>query len=52
MEVERLKYVIWAVEMQRAVDFYVKVFGGKIWWNDLRPIHALLYFLFQIPFTY
>ena len=23
-----------------------EVFGGKIWWNDLRPIHALLYFLF------
>jgi hypothetical protein len=23
-----------------------EVFGGKIWWNDLRPFHALLYFLF------
>lgn len=23
-----------------------EVFGDKIWWNDLRPIHALLYFLF------
>ena len=23
-----------------------EVFGGKIWWNHLRPIHALLYFLF------
>ena len=20
--------------------------GEKIWWNDLRPIHALLYYLF------
>lgn len=20
--------------------------GSKIWWNDLRPIHALLYFYF------
>jgi hypothetical protein len=20
--------------------------GEKIWWNDLRPIHAILYFLF------
>lgn len=20
--------------------------GGKIWWNNLRPIHSLLYFLF------
>lgn len=24
----------------------LEVFGGKIWWNDLRPIHALLYGLF------
>jgi hypothetical protein len=24
----------------------VEVFGGKIWWNNLRPIHALLYFVF------
>jgi len=23
-----------------------EVFGEKIWWNDLRPIHASLYFLF------
>ena len=20
--------------------------GGKIWWNNLRPIHSILYFLF------
>ena len=20
--------------------------GGKIWWNNLRPIHSMLYFLF------
>ena len=24
----------------------VEVFGDRIWWNALRPIHALLYFLF------
>ena len=24
-----------------------EVFGDKIWWNDLRPIHALLYLLFS-----
>jgi len=24
-----------------------EVFGNKIWWNNLRPIHALLYFLFS-----
>lgn len=23
-----------------------EVFGDRIWWNDLRPIHALLYGLF------
>lgn len=23
-------------------------FGEKIWWNSLRPIHALLYFLFAL----
>jgi len=23
-----------------------EVFGEKIWWNNLRPVHAILYFLF------
>ena len=23
-----------------------EVFGGKIWWNYLRPLHSLLYLLF------
>jgi hypothetical protein len=23
-----------------------ETFGQKIWWNDLRPIHSMLYFLF------
>ena len=30
MNVERLKYVIWAADMNRAVDFYKKVFGGTV----------------------
>ena len=30
MNVELLKYVIWAADMQRAVDFYAKVFGGAV----------------------
>jgi lactoylglutathione lyase len=30
MKVERLKYVIWAADMKRAVDFYAGVFGGRI----------------------
>ena len=24
----------------------VGVFGEKIWWNNLRPVHSILYFLF------
>ena len=23
-----------------------EVAGGRIWWNDLRPLHALLYYAF------
>lgn len=23
-----------------------EVFGDKIWWNDLRPVHSFLYFCF------
>lgn len=30
MKVERLKYVIWAADMKRAVDFYRRVFGGAV----------------------
>jgi hypothetical protein len=25
-----------------------EVFGGKIWWNDLRPIHAAFYIGFAV----
>ena len=24
-----------------------EVFGDKIWWNDLRPVHGFLYLLFS-----
>ena len=30
MIVERLKYLIWAADMDRAVKFYAKVFGGQV----------------------
>ncbi|MFC5453572.1 VOC family protein [Prosthecobacter fluviatilis] len=30
MKVERLKYVIWAADMNRAVNFYASVFGGTV----------------------
>jgi hypothetical protein len=23
-----------------------EVFGEKIWWNNLRPLHSLIYFIF------
>ena len=23
-----------------------EIFGEKIWWNNLRPVHSILYFLF------
>jgi hypothetical protein len=29
-------------------DTGVEVFGGKIWWQDLRPIHAGLWATFSI----
>lgn len=25
-----------------------EVFGDKIWWNNLRPLHAIIYLLFAI----
>ena len=25
-----------------------EVFGEKIWWNNLRPLHAILYLLFSL----
>jgi lactoylglutathione lyase len=30
MKVERLKYIIWAADMNRAVKFYTDVFGGGV----------------------
>ena len=30
MQVERLKYVIWAADMGRALDFYARVFGAEV----------------------
>ena len=29
-----------------------EVFGDKIWWNNLRPIHGLLYLLFAYNAIY
>jgi lactoylglutathione lyase len=30
MNVERVKYIIWAVDMDRAVRFYRDLFGGRV----------------------
>ena len=30
MNVERVKYVIWAADMDRAVEFYSDLFGGRV----------------------
>jgi lactoylglutathione lyase len=30
MKVERVKYIIWAVDLRRAVRFYRDVFGGEV----------------------
>ena len=24
------------------------LFGGKVWWNDMRLVHAILYFIFFV----
>lgn len=51
--------VMGALALVPAIGFYViyvfglretgpEVFGEKIWWNDLRPIHGTLYLLFAI----
>jgi len=48
-----------ALALLSAIGFYLifmfklretgaEVFGEKIWWNDLRPIHGTLYLLFAI----
>lgn len=34
---------IWATGARKTG---AEVFGARIWWNDLRPVHSVLYFLF------
>lgn len=51
--------IMGALALLPAIGFYLifmfklretgpEVFGEKIWWNDLRPIHGTLYLLFAI----
>ena len=30
MDIERVKYVIWAADVERAVQFYCTLFGGRV----------------------
>ena len=30
MQIERVKYVIWAADMERAAQFYCDLFGGRL----------------------
>jgi len=30
----------------------IEVFGDKIWWNNLRPLHSFLYFMFAFNAIY
>jgi hypothetical protein len=56
INVEHLKYMGYLLLLPAIGFMYIyltgarqtgpEVFGGKIWWNDLRPIHSLLYFTF------
>jgi hypothetical protein len=53
---EYLKYLGYAALLPAIGFMYIyltgarktgaEVFGEKIWWNDLRPLHSILYFLF------
>ena len=53
---EYLKYLGYAALLPAIGFMYIylsgsrktgaEVFGEKIWWNDLRPVHSILYFLF------
>jgi hypothetical protein len=36
-----------AIYLMGARKTGAEVFGERIWWNDLRPVHAALYFAFS-----
>ena len=57
IDIKLLKYMGYLLLLPSIGFFYIyltgtrktgaEVFGDKIWWNDLRPIHGLLYLLFS-----
>ena len=57
IDIKFLKYMGYLLLLPAIGFFYIyltgirktgpEVFGDKIWWNNLRPIHGLLYLLFS-----
>jgi hypothetical protein len=57
IDIKFLKYMGYLLLLPAFGFFYIyftgirkrggEVFGDKIWWNDLRPIHGILYLLFS-----
>ena len=56
INIKYLKYLGYLALLPAIVFIYIyltgsrktgaEIFGEKIWWNNLRPIHSILYFLF------
>ena len=57
INIQNLKYMGYLLLLTAFGFFYIyltgirqtgaEVFGNKIWWNNLRPIHGILYLLFS-----
>ena len=57
INIQNLKYMGYLLLLPAFGFFYIyltgirqtgaEVFGNKIWWNNLRPIHGILYLLFS-----
>ena len=57
ISIQYLKYMGYLLLLPAFGFFYIyltgirqtgpEVFGNKIWWNNLRPIHGILYLLFS-----
>jgi hypothetical protein len=57
ISIKNLKYMGYLLLLPAFGFFYIyltgirqtgaEVFGNKIWWNNLRPIHGILYLLFS-----
>jgi hypothetical protein len=56
---ETIQHLLGLVTLYISIGFFYRyisgtrttgpeTFGEKIWWNDLRPIHGMLYLLFTI----